>query len=74
MVVFGDTGKKSFVTDIANPNVHLAKIDEIIEFADGKLKDVQLIDVRSHDEFLGNSSGYPKGIRTGHVPGAHNVS
>jgi thiosulfate/3-mercaptopyruvate sulfurtransferase len=68
-------GKKTIITDLSNPEKYLANIDEIKRFADGKLKDVQLIDARPREEFLGNTDDdYPKGTKGGSIPGAISIT
>ncbi|CAI2374126.1 unnamed protein product [Moneuplotes crassus] len=67
------TGPASQVEDLADPSPYLIQMDEIIEFAEGKKPNMQLIDARGEQSFNGNDPNLPPGTRQGHVPGAINI-
>lgn len=67
------TGPKSEITDLKDPSAHLMKMDEIVEFAKGNKKNMQLIDLRDSESFNGRDPNPFPGSRQGHVPGAINI-
>lgn len=59
---------------LADPDRYLANFDEISKFAKGDIAGVQLIDVRSEDEFHGATLDfYIEGCKGGHIKGSHNI-
>lgn len=67
------TGAATEISALADPSPYLIQLDEIIEFAEGKKPNMQLIDARGTESFNGNDPNLPANIRQGHVPGAINI-
>ncbi|CAI2376301.1 unnamed protein product [Moneuplotes crassus] len=69
----GYTGPVSQIEDLDNPFLYLAQMKEVIEFAEGKNPNIQLIDARDDEEYYGNDPHLPSYIRQGHVPGSIHI-
>uniref|UniRef100_A0A7S3NA63 Rhodanese domain-containing protein n=1 Tax=Euplotes harpa TaxID=151035 RepID=A0A7S3NA63_9SPIT len=67
------TGAKSKVTGLKLPQHKVAYYEEMKEFSEGKLPDIQLVDCRPASGFNGNADDNIEGCRQGNIPGAINV-
>lgn len=67
------TDRKTSISNMYDPSKNVIKVCEIAGIALGKIPDVQLIDNRPANAFIGEATDNIEGCRQGNVPGSINI-
>ena len=66
-------GRKTNLSELANPERYTTNIHTIIKFALGEATNLQLMDTRPANSFNGEATDNVEGCRQGNVPGSFNI-